>query len=162
MKLCNLETAAAVRIRKKSRLRPTLAVLLGSGFHSVVDAQEVDAQMPYRSLPGFPATGIGGHAGKLLFCKVAGTPVLVLSGRAHYYEGWSMDEVTFPLRVLARLGIQSVLLTNAAGGINRRYRAGDFMALTDHINFMGANPLRGTAASDKSRFVDLTKTGSAS
>jgi len=69
-----------------------------------------------------------------------------------------MDEVTFPMRVLARLGIQSVLLTNAAGGINRRYRAGDFMALTDHINFMGANPLRGTAASDKSRFVDLTKT----
>ena len=158
MKRCNLETAAAVRIRKKSRLRPTLAVLLGSGFHSAVDAQEVDAQMPYRSLPGFPATGIGGHAGKLLFCKVAGTPVLVLSGRAHYYEGWSMDEVTFPMRVLARLGIQSVLLTNAAGGINRRYRAGDFMALTDHINFMGANPLRGTAAGDKPRFVDLTRT----
>ena len=69
-----------------------------------------------------------------------------------------MDEVTFPMRVLASLGIQSVLLTNAAGGINRRFRAGDFMALTDHINFMGANPLRGTAASDKSRFVDLTKT----
>lgn len=158
MKLCKLETAAAARIRKKSRLRPTLAVLLGSGFHSAVDAQEVDAQMPYRSLPGFPAAGIGGHAGKLLFCKVAGTPVLVLSGRAHYYEGWSMDEVTFPMRVLARLGIQSVLLTNAAGGINRRYRAGDFMALTDHINFMGANPLRGTAAGDKPRFVDLTKT----
>jgi inosine/guanosine/xanthosine phosphorylase family protein len=158
MKLCKLETAAAARIRKRSRLRPTLAVLLGSGFHSAVDAQEVDAQMPYRSLPGFPAAGIGGHAGKLLFCKVAGTPVLVLCGRAHYYEGWSMDEVTFPMRVLARLGIQSVLLTNAAGGINRRYRAGDFMALTDHINFMGANPLRGRAAGDKPRFVDLTKT----
>jgi len=80
---------AAFRIKKISHLRPTLAVLLGSGFHSVVDAQEVDAQMPYRSLPGFPATGIGGHAGKLLFCKVAGTPVLVLCGRAHYYEGWT-------------------------------------------------------------------------
>jgi len=157
MNLSNLETAAA-KIRRRSRLRPTLAVVLGSGFHSAADALEVDAEMPYRSLPGFLATGIGGHPGKLLIGKMAGTPVLVLSGRAHYYEGWSMDEVTFPMRVLASLGIQSVLLTNAAGGINRRFRAGDFMALTDHINFMGANPLRGTAASDKSRFVDLTKT----
>ncbi len=157
MKLSNPETAAAI-IRKRSPLRPTLAVVLGSGFHSAADGLEVDAEMPYRSLPGFLATGIGGHPGKLLIGKMAGTPVLVLSGRAHYYEGWSMDEVTFPMRVLASLGIQSVLLTNAAGGINRRFRAGDFMALSDHISFMGANPLRGTAASDQSRFVDLTKT----
>ncbi len=157
MKLSDPETAAA-KIRKRSRLRPTLAVVLGSGFHSAADALDVDAEIPYRSLPGFPATGIGGHPGRLLFAKMAGTPVLLLSGRAHYYEGWSMDEVTFPIRVLSSLGIQSVLLTNAAGGINPRFRAGDFMALTDHINFMGANPLRGTAASDKPRFVDLTKT----
>ena len=149
---------AALRLKKSSRLRPTLAVVLGSGFHSAADALEVDAEMPYRSLPGFLATGIGGHPGKLLIGKMAGTPVLVLSGRAHYYEGWSMDEVTFPMRVLASLGIQSVLLTNAAGGINRRFRAGDFMALSDHISFMGANPLRGAAADDQSRFVDLTKT----
>ena len=149
---------AALRLKKSSRLRPTLAVVLGSGFHSAADALEVDAEMPYRSLPGFLATGIGGHPGKLLIGKMAGTPVLVLSGRAHYYEGWSMDEVTFPMRVLASLGIQSVLLTNAAGGINRRFCAGDFMALSDHISFMGANPLRGAAADDQSRFVDLTKT----
>src|SRR5438876_4749974 len=157
MKFPNLETAAA-KIKKRSLLRPTLAVVLGSGFHSAADGLEVDAEMPYRSLPGFLATGIGGHPGKLLIGKMTGTPVLVLSGRAHYYEGWSMDEVTFPMRVLARLGIQSLLLTNAAGGINRRFRAGDFMSLSDHINLMGANPLRGTAASDESRFVDLTKT----
>jgi len=157
MKLSILEASAA-KIRKGSRLRPTLAVLLGSGFHSAADALEVDAEMPYRSLPGFPATGIGGHPGKLLFGRMAGTPVLVLSGRVHYYEGWALGEVTFPMRVLASLGIRSVLLTNAAGGINRRFRAGDFMALNDHINFMGANPLRGTAADGKSQFVDLTKT----
>src|SRR5436309_2782415 len=157
MNLSNLETAAA-KIRRRSRLRPTLAVVLGSGFHSAAGALEVDAEMPYRNLPGFPATGIGGHPGKLRFGKMAGTPVLVLSGRAHYYEGWSMDQVTFPMRVLASLGIQSVLLTNAAGGINRRFCAGDFMALSDHISFMGANPLRGAAADDQSRFVDLTKT----
>ena len=149
---------AALRLKKSSRLRPTLAVVLGSGFHSAADALEVDAAIPYRSLAGFLATGIGGHPGKLIFGKMAGTPVLVLSGRAHYYEGWSMDQVTFPMRVLASLGIQSVLLTNAAAGINRRFCAGDFMALSDHISFMGANPLRGTAASDQSRFVDLTKT----
>lgn len=84
--------------------------------------------------------------------------MLVLAGRAHYYEGWSMDEVTFPMRALANLGIRSVLLTNAAGGIDPRFRLGDYMALTDHINFMGVNPLRGTAASDPGCFVDLTKT----
>jgi inosine/guanosine/xanthosine phosphorylase family protein len=161
MKLPNLETAAA-KIKKRSSLRPALAVVLGSGFHSAADALEVDAELPYPGLPGFVATGIGGHPGKLLLGKMAGTPVLVLSGRTHYYEGGTMDEVTFPMRVLASLGIQSVLLTNAAGGINRRFRAGDFMALTDHINFMGANPLRGGAANDKSRFVDLTKTYDAS
>src|SRR5437667_1860183 len=149
---------AALRLKKSSRLRPTLAVVLGSGFHSAADALEVDAAIPYRSLAGFLATGIGGHPGKLIFGKMAGTPVLVLSGRAHYYEGWSMDQVTFPMRVLASLGIQSVLLTNAAAGINRRFCAGDFMALSDHISFMGANPLRGAAADDQSRFVDLTKT----
>ena len=149
---------AALRLKKSSRLRPTLAVVLGSGFHSAADALEVDAAIPYRSLAGFLATGIGGHPGKLIFGKMAGTPVLVLSGRAHYYEGWSMDQVTFPMRVLASLGIQSVLLTNAAGGINRRFCAGDFMALSDHISFMGANPLRRAAADDQSRFVDLTKT----
>jgi purine-nucleoside phosphorylase len=157
MKRSKLETAVA-RIREQSGLRPTLAVVLGSGFHSAADALDVDAEMPYPSLPGFPATGVGGHPGKLLVGKLAGTPVLLLSGRAHYYEGWSMDEVTFPMRVLVSLGIRSALLTNAAGGINRRFRAGDFMALTDHINFMGANPLRGTAPGDWSRFVDLTRT----
>jgi len=149
---------AALRLKKTSRLRPTLAFVLGSGFHSAADSLEVDAEMPYHSLPGFLGTGISGHPGKLMFGKMAGTPVLVLSGRAHYYEGWSMDEVTFPMRVLASLGVQAVLLTNAAGGINRRFRAGDFMALSDHINFMGANPLRGATANDQPRFVDLTKT----
>ena len=157
MKPALLEAAAA-KIKRRSALRPTLALVLGSGFHSAAGAIELDAELPYHSVPGFPATGIGGHAGRLMIGRMAGIPVLVLSGRAHYYEGWSMDEVTFPIRALARVGIQSVLLTNAAGGINRRFRTGDFMTLRDHINFMGANPLLGAAASDESRFVDLTRT----
>jgi purine-nucleoside phosphorylase len=86
------------------------------------------------------------------------TPVAVLSGRAHYYEGHALEQVTFAMRVLAELGIRDVLLTNAAGGVNRKFRPGDFMLLTDHINFMGANPLRGPALPQRPRFVDLTQT----
>jgi len=157
MKSIATPQSAVAQLKKISRLRPTLAIVLGSGFHAVADALEVDAEIPYVKLPGFPRTSVGGHAGKVLLGTMGGTPVLVLSGRAHYYEGHSMDEITFPMRALAAFGIQAVLLTNAAGGINRRFRAGDFMALTDHINFMGVNALRGSAANDEWRFVDLTQ-----
>src|SRR5690242_12454103 len=155
-RLATLQITVA-RLRKNSRLRPTLAIVLGSGFGSVSDALAVETEIPYAKLPGFPRTGVKGHAGKVLLGKLADTPVLILSGRAHYYEDFSMEEVTFPIRVLAGFGIQTVLLTNAAGGINRRFRSSDFMVLTDHINFMGVNPLRGTLSDDQSRFVDLTR-----
>lgn len=89
--------------------------------------------------------------------RLAGTPIIVLSGRAHYYEGHTMEQLTFPVRVLAAAGARALLLTNAAGGINRRLRTGDFMYLTDHINWMGVNPLRGPVAPGRSRFVDLTR-----
>ncbi|PYM15306.1 MAG: purine-nucleoside phosphorylase [Verrucomicrobia bacterium] len=148
---------AAARFQTISDLRPTLAIVLGSGFHATAHALEVDAEIPYAKLPGFPQASVTGHVGKALLGTMGGTPALVLSGRAHYYEGYAMEEVTFPIRALAAFGIQAVLLTNAAGGINRRFRAGDFMALSDHINFMGVNPLRGSGAHDKSRFVDLTR-----
>jgi len=147
----------AARLQKISDLRPTLAFVLGSGFQGVADALEIEAKISCAELPGFARPGVKGHAGQALIGKLDGTPVLVLSGRAHYYEGHSMADVTFPMRVLAEFGIRAVLLTNAAGGINRRFRAGDFMALSDHINFMGVNPLRGPATDDKSRFVDLTQ-----
>jgi purine-nucleoside phosphorylase len=92
-----------------------------------------------------------------LIGRLAGTAVAVLSGRAHFYEGHPMETVTFPMRVLAALGVRDVLLTNAAGGINRRFRPGDFMMLTDHINLMGANPLRGPVTAGRARFVDLSE-----
>src|SRR6185437_13486803 len=155
-RLATLQISAA-RLGKKSRLRPSLAIVLGSGFRLVSDALAVETEIPYAKLPGFPRTSVSGHAGKVLLGKLADTPVLVLSGRAHYYEGFSMEEVTFTMRALAAFGIRTVLQTNAAGGINRRFRTGDFMVLTDHINFMGVNPLRGTLADDQSRFVDLTR-----
>ena len=132
--------------------------MLGSGFHHVLTALRVDKKIAYAKIPGFPIPNVSGHAGELVFGRLADTPVLVLNGRAHFYEGHSMEQVTFPIRTLAAFGIRDLLLTNAAGGINRKFRPGDFMVVTDHINLMGANPLRGPADSGLNRFVDLTGT----
>jgi len=148
--------AAAARLKRLSRLRPTLAMVLGSGFHHVLSELQVTAKVSYGKLPGFPPTGVSGHAGQLFLGHLGGTPVMVLSGRAHYYEGHPMTLVTFAVRVLAAYGIRDLLLTNAAGGVNRGFHPGDFMLLTDHINLMGVNPLRGGPLSGLPRFVDLT------
>jgi purine-nucleoside phosphorylase len=145
------------RLKRLSRLRPTLAIVLGSGFHHLLTELQVDAQIEYSRLPGFPPTGVSGHAGQLFLGRLGGTPVMVLSGRAHYYEGHPMSLVTFAVRGLAAYGIQDLLLTNAAGGVNRSFRPGDFMLVTDHINLMGLNPLRGEPVAGLPRFVDLTR-----
>ena len=147
---------AAARLKRMSRLRPRLALVLGSGFHHVLSELKVDAQISYGKLPGFPPVGVSGHAGKLFIGHLGGTPIMVLSGRAHYYEGHPMTEVTFAVRALAAYGIRALLLTNAAGGVNRSFRPGDFMVLTDHINLMGTNPLVGGSVPGLPRFVDLT------
>jgi purine-nucleoside phosphorylase len=149
---------ATAQLKKFSQLRPKLAIVLGSGFHHVLTELRVDKNISYAKIPGFPKPTVSGHAGDLYFGSLGGTPVLVLSGRAHFYEGHPMERVTFAVRALAAFGIRDLLLTNAAGGINKTFRAGDFMVLTDHINFMGANPLRGEAIPGLPRFVDLTET----
>lgn len=147
----------AARLKKLSPLRPTLAIVLGSGFHHMLTALKVERKIPYAKIPGFPNPTVSGHAGELYFGHLGKTPVIVLSGRAHFYEGHEMERVTFAVRSLAAFGIRDLLLTNAAGGLNRKFRAGDFMALTDHINFMGVNPLRGPQPAGLPRFVDLTE-----
>ena len=134
------------------------AIVLGSGFHHVLSELRVAAEISYAKLPGFPPTGVSGHAGQLFIGHLGDTPVMVLSGRAHYYEGHPMTLVTFAVRVLAAYGIRDLLLTNAAGGVNRSFRPGDFMVLTDHVNLMGVNPLRGAPVPGLPRFVDLTCT----
>ena len=134
-----------------------LAMILGSGFGGVTTWMEQTVRVNYSQLPGFPQTRVPGHAGEAVFGLLMGTPVLILSGRAHYYEGHSLAQVTFPVRVLAELGVDSLLLTNAAGGISRRLRRGDLMALEDHINFIGDNPLRGPESRGQPRFVDLSR-----
>jgi purine-nucleoside phosphorylase len=149
--------AAAERLKKLSKLRPTLGMVLGSGFHHVLQELDVDAEISYEKLPGFPPVGVKGHAGKLYIGRLGGTPAIILSGRAHFYEGHPMTLVTFAVRTLAAYGISDLLLTNAAGGVNRSFQAGDFMMLTDHINFMGTNPLRGAEITGMPRFVDLTE-----
>lgn len=149
-------SAAVACLHKLSRLRPTLALVLGSGFHHVLNELEVNAKTPYRALPGFPPVGVSGHSGELFIGRLSDTPVIILSGRAHFYEGHPMALVTFAVRVLSAYGIRDLLLTNAAGGVNRKFKAGDFMVLTDHINLMGTNPLRGALWPDLPRFVDLT------
>lgn len=148
---------AVAKIKSCSPLRPTLAVILGSGFHHVLRELSAAARVPYKSLRGFPKPSVAGHAGELFVGKLGGTPVIVLSGRSHFYEGHSLERITFAVRVLAAYGVRDLLLTNAAGGINKKFRVGDFMLLADHINFMGDHPLRGANLGGATRFVDLTE-----
>lgn len=148
---------AAARLKRVSRLHPKLAIVLGSGFQHVLTALRVDRKISYAKIPGFPVPGVIGHAGEVIFGWIDLVPVLLLSGRAHFYEGYSMEQVTFPIRVLAAFGIRDLLLTSAAGGINPDFRRGDFMVLTDHINGMGANPLRGEPIPGRSEFVDMAQ-----
>jgi purine-nucleoside phosphorylase len=150
-------TTAAARLKKLSPLRPALAIVLGSGFHHALAKLRVGKKIAYAQIPGFPKPTVSGHAGELYFGHFGKTPVMVLSGRAHFYEGHAMERVTFATRTLAAFGITDLLLTNAAGGINKNFRAGDFMVLADHINLMGSNPLRGAAIPGLPRFVDLTE-----
>ena len=148
---------AAAWLKKVSPLRPKLAIVLGSGFHHVLTELRVERKISYAKIPGFPKPTVSGHAGELYFGHLGRTPVLVLSGRAHFYEGHEMQRVTFAVQTLAAFGATDLLLTNAAGGINKGFRAGDFMVLTDHINLMGTNPLRGPTINGLPRFVDLTE-----
>jgi purine-nucleoside phosphorylase len=155
-KLENAIHAAARRIVRGTRLRPRLALVLGSGFQGMAERVRVEVEIPYAKLPGFPRPSVRGHPGKLLVGHVGRVPLVVLSGRAHYYEGYAMEIVTFAVRVLAEIGIEDLLLTNAAGGINPSFRPGDFMRIEDHINLMGVNPLRGASDHGRTRFVDLS------
>ena len=149
-----MHLTAAARLKKISPLRPTLAIVLGSGFHHVLTELHMDKKISYAKIPGFPKPTVSGHAGELHFGHLGKTPVLVLSGRAHFYEGHPMERVTFAVRTLAAFGVRDLLLTNAAGGINKKFRSGDFMVLTDHINFMGANPLRPSVVAQASRLCE--------
>jgi len=131
-----------------------VGLILGSGLGALAGAVEGATIIPYDDLPGFPATGVAGHDGRLLLGHLAGVPVAVLQGRAHYYESGRADVMKVPVRTLARLGCESLLLTNAAGSLEPDAGPGSVMLITDHINFTGVSPLFGETGND--RFVDLT------
>ncbi|MEI7730982.1 MAG: purine-nucleoside phosphorylase [Verrucomicrobiota bacterium] len=152
----NSPSEAAAVLLRRSKLRPALGMILGTGFQQVLQRCTAILEVDYSSIPGFPRTGVAGHAGKLVLGYMQKTPVVILSGRSHYYEGHSLEQVTFGVRLLAAMGIRALVLTNAAGGINASLKPGDFMVLTDHINLMGVNPLRGPVPPGRHRFVDMT------
>jgi len=135
-----------------------LAMVLGSGWGEVVDSlMSTDGSAAYQDIPGFPVSTVEGHAGRLVWGEMAGVPVYCMQGRFHYYEGYSMQEITLPMRVFAALGMKGVLLTNAAGGIAQGLTAGSLMLITDHINHMGDHPLRGpNLRAFGPRFPDMT------
>lgn len=140
------EAAAAVRHRTKADIALEVGIILGSGLGAVVDAVESGRTVPYTELPHFPVSTIEGHTGRLVCGRLGGRSVIVLQGRAHYYEGYSPQQVTLPVRVLYRLGVRTLIVTNAAGGLNPDFEPGDLMLISDHINLVGmagAHPLRG-------------------
>jgi len=137
-------TEATAFIQRLSSLPPRVGLVLGSGLGEFADRVEERTAIDYAEIPHFRKVSVAGHAGRLVLGKVGGAPVAVLQGRYHYYEGHDIADVVFPVRVLCRLGIQGLLLTNAAGGIGRELQPGDLMIIRDHINLMGVNPLRGS------------------
>lgn len=145
-------------IRSRSPLVPKIGVILGSGLGNVVDSVDVEVSIPYAEIPGAKASTVVGHQGRLILGRTGDVPVAIMQGRVHFYEGYEMAEVMFLARVLGRLGIERLVVTNAAGGINTSFQAGDLMLISDHINFMGINPLRGPNVEELGvRFPDMSE-----
>src|SRR5580700_2554530 len=135
--------AAALLMNRLGSLEPRVGIVLGSGLGAAADSVLDAAVVPYGEIPHFPQSTVEGHSGRMVAGLLGETPVMILQGRVHYYEGYTPAQVTFPMRVLGALGIRAVVLTNAAGGIQAGYSIGQLIALSDHINFMGWNPLTG-------------------
>jgi purine-nucleoside phosphorylase len=153
--------AAAHYVREHAHHQPEVGIVLGSGLSALAEVVEEPDFIPFGEIPNFPVSSVVGHSGRLVIGKLEGRPVLVMQGRVHFYEGYSMSQVTLPIRMMRVLGIRTLILTNAAGGINPAFRPGDVMLLTDHINLIGMagqNPLRGP--NDESfgpRFPDMSQ-----
>src|SRR5690606_5875230 len=130
-------------IQSKSGTPPAVGIVLGSGLGSFTSEIEVDCEIPYADIPHFPVSTVEGHSGKLIFGTLSGNRVAAMAGRFHYYEGYSTREVVFPIRVLKFLGIHTLLISNAAGGMNTDFHVGDLMIIKDHISLFAVNPLIG-------------------
>lgn len=144
-------------IRSKTDQRPETAIVLGSGLGQLIEKMEITCSIAYEELPHWKPCTAPGHEGRLLFGSLGGKQIMCMQGRLHYYEGYSIAEVTYPIRVMARLGVQNLILSCAAGGIDLDFAPGDLMLITDHINFLGANPLFGPNEAEFGvRFNDMS------
>ncbi len=147
------ETAAW--IKQHTQMRPLTAIVLGTGLGRLAAEIEIVDEFPYQDIPNFPVSTVEGHSGKLIFGRLGGKDVMALQGRFHYYEGYNMKQVTFPVRVMYELGIQNLFVSNASGGMNPAFEIGDLMLITDHINFMPEHPLHGPNFPTGPRFPDM-------
>ncbi len=150
---------AAKAVQERAELPPRVALILGSGLGELADEIESPVVVPYAQIPNFPVSTVAGHAGQLVLGELQGTPVVAMRGRIHFYEGYSLREAAFPVRVLRRLGAEVLIVTNAAGGLNESFSTGDLMVLTDHLNIMGMaghSPLVGPDEPELGvRFLDM-------
>ncbi|MCD6249101.1 MAG: purine-nucleoside phosphorylase [candidate division Zixibacteria bacterium] len=134
---------AITYIKKTVAFEPEIGIILGTGLGSLVDGMELVGKIEYDDIPHFPTSTVESHHGRLLFGHLRGKPVVCMQGRFHYYEGYSFRQIAFPVRVMKQLGVRSLIVSNAAGGLNPKYKEGDIMMITDHINFLPGNPLIG-------------------
>ena len=145
-------------LNRKIQHQPAVGIILGSGLGGLADKIEAELELDYSDIPNFPISTVEGHAGKLIFGKLGGKNVVAMQGRFHYYEGYGMNKVVFPIRVMKQLGIKHLLLSNACGGVNETYEIGDIMILNDHINLFGDNPLMGPNINELgTRFPDMSE-----
>lgn len=145
-------------IRAQIDLEPKIGIILGTGLGGLVEEIAINSELSYKDIPNFPVSTVESHEGKLIFGKIAGKNVIVMQGRFHFYEGYSMKEITFPIRVMKELGADLLLISNASGGMNPHFSKGDLMILDDHINLLGSNPLIGPNLDEYGpRFPDMSE-----
>ena len=145
-------------IKLKFKKQPTIGVVLGSGLGNFIDEIEIDAEISYADLPHFPVSTVKGHSGKLILGKMHGKDIVVMSGRFHFYEGYTVQQVVYPIRVMKMLGVKTLLISNAAGGVNTSFKVGDLMIINDHISLFTLNPLPGKNEDELGiRFPDMSE-----
>ena len=148
---------SAETLRTKIAMAPTVGIVLGTGLNDLANHIENKTTVPYEAIPHFPKATVEFHKGQLVFGTLEGLPVVAMQGRFHYYEGYSLQQITFPVRVMKELGVQTLLLSNAAGGMNPAFKKGDLVIVEDHINLLPDNPLRGIASEFGNKFVDMSQ-----
>jgi purine-nucleoside phosphorylase len=145
-------------LQKQYRHTPQVGIVLGSGLGNFVEEIEVEKEVPYEEIPNFPVSTVEGHSGKLIFGKLSGKTVVAMAGRFHFYEGYEAQDVVYPIRVMKLLGVETLLLSNAAGGVNPSYKVGDIMIINDHVSFFTPNPLIGRNIKEFGpRFPDMSE-----